>query len=81
MSIDTNAPYKVPEKYQPKNKNVEPKMKKSAVFMIFLGWFLNAVITIAIGVGIVFGVIKIVEAINSSNQNAAPETSVETNQA
>lgn len=81
MSIDTNAPYKVPEKYQPKNKNVEPKMKKSAVFMIFLGWFLNAVITIAIGVGIVFGVIKIVEAINSSNQNATPETSVETNQA
>ena len=81
MSIDTNAPYKVPEKYQPKNKNVEQKMKKSAVFMIFLGWFLNAVITIAIGVGIVFGVIKIVEAINSSNQNAAPETSVETNQA
>ena len=81
MSIDTNAPYKVPEKYQPKNKNVEPKMKKSAVFMIFLGWFLNAVITIAIGVGIVFGVIKIVEAINSSNQNATPETSVETNKA
>ncbi len=81
MSIDTNAPYKVPEQYQPKNKNVEPKMKKSAVFMIFLGWFLNAVITIAIGVGIVFGVIKIVEAINSSNQNATPETSVETNQA
>ena len=81
MSIDTNAPYKVPEKYQPKNKNVEPTMKKSAVFMIFLGWFLNAVSTIAIGVGIVFGVIKIVEAINSSNQNATPETSVETNQA
>ena len=81
MSIDTNAPYKVPEKYQPKNKNVEPKMKKSAVFMIFFGWFLNAVITIAIGVGIVFGIIKIVEAINSSNQNATPETSVETNQA
>ena len=81
MSIDTNAPYKVPEKYQPKNKDVEPKMKKSAVFMIFLGWFLNAVITIAIGAAIVFGIIKIVEAVNGGNQKTEPETSVEVNQA
>ena len=80
MSIDTNAPYKVPEKYQPKHPNIEPKMKKSAIFMIFLGWFLNAIITIAIGAAIVFGVIKIVEAISNS-QKSEPQTSVETNQA
>ena len=80
MRIDTNAPYQVPKEYEAK-KVGEPKMKKSAVFMIFLGWFLNAVITIAIGAAIVFGIIKIVEAVNSGNQKTEPETSVEVNQA
>ena len=78
MKIDTNAPYKVPEQYKPKHPNVEPKMKKSAVFMIWLGWFLNVVVAVLIILAIIFGVSKLIEGIQNTSE---PETVLEENRA
>lgn len=63
MSIDTNAPYKVPKEYEPKNKDFVPKTKGTSVFMIVLGAVLISAITIAGIAGIVFAIIKIIEGI------------------
>jgi hypothetical protein len=76
MSIDTNAPYKVPEKYQPKNKGFTPKTKASSVLMIILGGILICAITIGGIVGIIFGVSKIIEGVQDSVE---PETTIESN--
>ena len=70
MKIDTNAPYKVPEQYKPKHPNTEPKMKKSAIFMILLGWFLNVVVAVLIIIGIIFGVSKIIEGVQNVSEPA-----------
>lgn len=55
MSIDANAPYKVPKEYEPKNKNFVPKTKPTSVLMIILGGILIAAITIAGIFGILVG--------------------------
>ena len=78
MKIDTNTPYKVPEQYKPKHPNTEPKMKKSAIFMIWLGWFLNVVVAVLIIIGIIFGVSKIIESVQNVSE---PETGLEENRA
>ena len=75
MSIDTNKPYEVPEKYKAK-KVGEPKMKASAKIMIFLGWLLVTAATVAVIWGAVFGISKLVENIQKSSE---PETSIEEN--
>ena len=63
MKIDTNASYKVPQEYEPKNKNFEPKTKGTSIFMIILGAILIIAFTVAVILGGIFGVSKIVEAI------------------
>lgn len=63
MSIDTNAPYKVPKEYEPKNKDFVPKTKGTSVFMIVLGGILISAITIAGIAGIVFAIVKIFQGI------------------
>ena len=63
MKIDTNAPYKVPKEYEAK-KVGEPKMKKSSVFMVVLGTILIYAAMAAVVVGLIFGGIKLIEAIN-----------------
>lgn len=63
MSIDTNAPYKVPKEYEPKNKDFVPKTKGTSVFMIVLGGILISAITIAGIAGIVFAIVKIIQSI------------------
>lgn len=80
MKVDTNKPYEVPEQYKAK-KVGEPKMKKSAVIMVVFGWILAIAIFVAIVWGAIFGITKLVEAINNANQKTEPETSVEVNQA
>ena len=55
MSIDTNAPYKVPKEYEPKNKDFTPKTKPTSVLMIILGGILISAITIAGILGILIG--------------------------
>ncbi len=76
MSIDTNAPYKVPEEYKAKNKDFVPKTKASSVFMIILGGILICAITIGGIIGILFGISKVIESIQDSTE---PETTVEAN--
>lgn len=66
MKIDTNAPYKVPQEYEVKNKNFEPKTKGTSVFMIILGAILIIAFTVAVIVGGIFGVSKIVEALTGA---------------
>lgn len=56
MSIDTNAPYKVPKEYEPKNKGFVPKTKPTSVFMIVLGGIIISAITIAAIFGILVGI-------------------------
>lgn len=56
MSIDANAPYKVPKEYEPKNKDFVPKTKPTSVFMIILGGIIISVITIAAIFGILVGI-------------------------
>ena len=80
MSIDTNAPYKVPKEYEPKNKDFVPKTKPTSVFMIILGAILIFAFTAAIIAGAVFGVTKLVEAIQNSC-NTPSDTSAQTNRA
>ena len=63
MKIDTNAPYQVPKEYEAK-KVGEPKMKKSSVFMVILGTILIYAAMAAVIVGLIFGGIKLIEAIN-----------------
>ena len=60
MSIDTNAPYKVPKEYEPKNKDFVPKTKPTSVLMIILGGIIISVIL----VGINFAYKSIRDAIN-----------------
>ena len=55
MSIDTNAPYKVPKEYEPKNKDFVPKTKPTSVAMIVIGGIIIGAITIAGIFGIVIG--------------------------
>ena len=55
MSIDTNAPYKAPKEYEPKNKDFVPKTKPTSVFMIVLGGIIISAITIAGILGILIG--------------------------
>ena len=55
MSINTNAPYKVPKEYEPKNKGFVPKTKPTSVFMIVLGGIIISAITIAGILGILVG--------------------------
>lgn len=76
MSIDTNAPYKVPAEYEPKNKDFEPKTKPTSVLMIVLGGILICAIMIGGILGILFGISKIVEGIQDSTE---PETTFEAN--
>lgn len=76
MSIDTNAPYEVPEEYKAKNPDFEPKTKGSSVVMIIIGGIIICAITIGGIIGIIFGVSKIIEGIQD---NAEPETTAETN--
>lgn len=63
MKIDTNAQYKVPQEYEPKNKNFEPKTKGTSIFMIILGAVLIIAFTIAVILGGIYGVSKIIEAL------------------
>ena len=63
MKIDTNTPYKVPKEYEAK-KVSEPKMKKSSVFMVVLGTILIYAAMAAVIVALIFGGIKLIEAIN-----------------
>lgn len=63
MKIDTNAPYKVPKEYEVKNKNFEPKTRGTSVFMIILGAILIIAFTVAVILGGIFGVSKLIEAI------------------
>jgi len=63
MKVDINKPYEVPEQYKAK-KVGEPKMKKSAVIMVVLGTILIYAAMAAVVVGIIFGGIKLIEAIN-----------------
>lgn len=77
MSIDTNAPYKVPEEYKAKNPDFEPKTKGSSVAMIIIGGIIICAITIAGIIGIIFGVSKIIEGIQ--NSSSEPETSAKVN--
>ena len=56
MKFDTNAPYKVPAEYEPKNKNFEPKTKPTSVIMIILGGVIVCAITVAAIIGIIIGV-------------------------
>ena len=63
MKIDTNAPYQVPKEYEAK-KVGEPKMKKSSVFMVVLGTILIYAAMAAVVVALIFGGIKLIEAIN-----------------
>ena len=63
MKIDTNAPYKVPQEYEPKNKNFEPKTKGTSIFMIILGAILIIAFTVAVILGGIFGVSKLLEAL------------------
>lgn len=63
MKIDTNAPYQVPKEYEAK-KVGEPKMRKSSVFMVILGTILIYAAMAAVVVGLIFGGIKLIEAIN-----------------
>lgn len=56
MKFNTNAPYKVPAKYEPKNKNFEPKTKPTSVVMIILGGVIVCAITVAAIIGIIIGV-------------------------
>ena len=76
MSIDTNAPYEVPEEYKAKNTDFEPKTKGSSVVMIIIGGIIICAITIAGIIGIIFGVSKIIEGIQDSIE---PETTIESN--
>ena len=55
MSIDTNAPYKVPKEYEAKNKDFVPKTKPTSVVMIVLGGIVISAITIAGIIGIIIG--------------------------
>lgn len=55
MKFNTNAPYKVPAKYEPKNKNFEPKTKPTSVVMIILGGVIVCAITVAAIIGIIIG--------------------------
>ena len=64
MSIDTDSSYKVPQEYQPKNKDFEPKMKPASVFMIILGVILVIALIAAIITGAIFGISKIIENIH-----------------
>ena len=64
MSIDTNSPYKVPQEYQPKNKDFEPKTKPTSVIMIILGAILVIALIAAIIAGGIFGISKIIEIIH-----------------
>ena len=66
MKIDTNAPYKVPQEYEVKNKDFEPKTKGTSVFMIILGAILIIAFTAAVIIGGIFGVSKIIEALMSA---------------
>ena len=75
MSIDTNKPYEVPEKYKAK-KVGEQKMKASAKIMIFLGWLLITAATVAVIWAAVFGISELVENIQKSSE---PDTSIEEN--
>lgn len=63
MKIDTNAPYKVPQEYEAKNKDFEPKTKGTSVFMIILGAILIIAFTVAVILGGIFGISKILEAL------------------
>lgn len=64
MSLDTNSPYKVPQEYQPKNKDFEPKTKPTSVIMIILGAILVIALIAAIIAGGIFGISKIIENIH-----------------
>lgn len=55
MSIDTNAPYKAPAEYEPKNKDFVPKTKPTSVVMIIIGGIIICAITIAGIIGIIIG--------------------------
>ena len=79
MSIDTNTPYKAPKEYEPKNKDFVPKTKPTSVFMIVLGGILISAITIAGILGIIFGISKVIEGIQSGTDE--PSNSAEVNRA
>jgi hypothetical protein len=79
MSIDTNKPYKAPKEYEPKNKGFVPKTKPTSIIMIILGGILIVAFTLAVILGAIFGISKIVEAINTDISE--PETSAEVNRA
>lgn len=80
MKIDTNAPYKVPAKYEPKNKNFVPKTKPTSVVMIIIGGILVCAATVAAIIGIIIGVNfaykEIRNAIDQHDQGAYQEENV-----
>ena len=68
MSIDTNAPYKPPKEYEPKNKDFVPKTKPTSIAMIIIGGILSIAVIVGVIIAIVIGVTKIVETIQNNNK-------------
>ncbi len=68
MSIDTNAQYKPPKEYEPKNKDFVPKTKPTSVVMIIIGGILSVAAIVGVIIAIVIGVTKIVEAVQNNNK-------------
>lgn len=82
MSIDTNASYKVPKEYEPKNKDFVPKTKPTSVAMIVIGGIIIGAITIAGIFGIIIGANIIYKSIRDAvNQPEETEYNESVNRA
>ena len=68
MSIDTNAKYKPPKEYEPKNKDFVPKTKTSSKIIILIAGIVVVAAIIAAVIAATIGIINLVKHIQESNK-------------
>ena len=81
MKFDTNAPYKVPAEYEPKNKNFEPKTKPTSVIMIILGGIIVCAIAVVAIIGIIIGANMAYKAIRDAIEHTDTHLEEDVNKA